>query len=126
MVSHFWIKRPVTSLTKSGIDKIWHPIPGHPDLPVETAAEMKMLAKGDPVPLDLLVQLNLVQQELARLDINSQALLNKTANVAPDLMLKIRYLLDREVTRYDNEWMEIMQRLTIAEKMEKRPVAIRS
>ena len=37
------------------LDKSGHPIPGHPELPVEAAAEMKILAKGDPVPLDLLV-----------------------------------------------------------------------
>ena len=45
------------------LDKSGHPIPGHPDLPVETAAEIKLLARGEPVPLDLLVRSNLVQQE---------------------------------------------------------------
>ena len=74
-------------------DKSGHPIPGHPELPVEAAAEIKTLSKGDPVPLDLLVRLNLVQQELTRLAINSIALLNKTVNVAPDLLLKLRDLL---------------------------------
>ena len=49
------------------LDKSGHPIPGHPDLPVETAAEIKLLARGEPVPLDLLVRSNLVQQELTRL-----------------------------------------------------------
>ena len=34
------------------LDKSGHPIPGHPELPVEAAAEIKMLAKGDLVPLD--------------------------------------------------------------------------
>ena len=63
-----------------------------------------MLTKGDPVPLDLFVCSNLVQQELTRLGINSIALLNKT----------------------DHEWKETMQRLTITERTEKRPVAIRS
>ena len=29
-------------------------IPGHPELPMETVAEMKVLASGEPVPLDLL------------------------------------------------------------------------
>ena len=57
-----------------GLDKSGHPIPGHPDLPVETAAEIKLLARGEPVPLDLLVRSNLVQQELTRLGINSMAL----------------------------------------------------
>ena len=108
------------------LDKSGHPIPGHPDLPVETAAEIKLLARGEPVPLDLLVRSNLVQQELTRLGINSIALLNKTVNVAPDVMGKLRDLLDREVDRHDREWMETMQRLTVTERTEKRPVSIRS
>ena len=90
---------------------------------METAAEIKMLAKGDPVPLDLLIRSNLVQQELTRLGINSISLLNKTVNVRPDVMLKV---LDTEFERHDHEWMKTMQRLTIAERTEKRPVAIRS
>ena len=85
-----------------------------------------MLSRGDPVPLDLLVRSNLAQQELTRLGINSIALMNKTVNVAPDVMLKLRDLLDREVERHDHEWMEPMQRLTITERSEKRPVTIRS
>ena len=108
------------------LDKSGHPIPGHPDLPVETAAEIKLLARGEPVPLDLLVRSNLVQQELTRLGINSMALLNRTVNVAPDVMGKLRDLLDREVDRHDREWMETMQRLTVTERTEKRPVSIRS
>ena len=108
------------------LDKSGHPIPGHPDLPVETAAEIKLLARGEPVPLDLLVRSNLVQQELTRLGINSMALLNKTVNVAPDVIEKLRDLLDREVDRHDRGWMETMQRLTVTERTEKRPVSIRS
>ena len=108
------------------LDKSGHPIPGHPDLPVETAAEIKLLARGEPVPLDLLVRSNLVQQELTRLGINSMALLNRTVNVAPDVMGKLRDLLDREVDRHDREWMETMQRLTVTERIQKRPVSIRS
>ena len=107
------------------LDKSGHPIPGHPELPVETAAEIKVLARGEPVPLDLLVRSNLVQQELTRLGINSIALLNRTVNVAPDVMGKLCDLLDREVNRHDREWMETMQRLTVTEKTEKRPVIIR-
>ena len=45
--------------------------------------------------------------------------------MAPDVMGKLRDLLDREVDRDDREWMETMQRLTVTEKMEKRPVIIR-
>ena len=108
------------------LDKSGHPIPGNPDLPVETAAEIKLLARGEPVPLDLLVRSNLVQQELTRLGINSMALLNRTVNVAPDVMGELRDLLDREVDRHDREWMETMQRLTVTERTEKRPVSIRS
>ena len=108
------------------LDKSGHPIPGHPDLPVETAAEIKLLARGEPVPLDLLVRSNLVQRELTRLGINSMALLNRTVNVAPEVMGKLRDLLDREVDRHDCEWMETMQRLTVTERTEKRPVSIRS
>ena len=107
------------------LDKSGHPIPGHPELPVETATEIKVLARGEPVPLDLLVQSNLVQQELTRLGINSIALLNRTVNVAPDVMGKLHDLLDREVDRHDREWMETMQRLTVTEKTEKRPLIIR-
>ena len=107
------------------LDKSGHPIPGHPELPVETAAEIKILARGEPVPLDPLVRSNLVQQELTRLGINSTALLNRTVNVAPDVMGKLRDLLDREVDRHDLEWMETMQRLTVTEKTEKRTVVIR-
>ena len=73
----------------------------------------------------MLVPSNLVQQELTRLGINSIALLNKRVNVAPDVMGQLSDLLDREVDRNDREWMETMQRLTVTEKTEKRPVIIR-
>ena len=46
--------------------------------------------------------------------------------MAPDVMGKLRDLLDREVDRHDREWMETMQRLTVTERTEKRPVSIRS
>ena len=108
------------------LDKSGHPIPGHLDLPVETAAEIKLLAREEPVPLDLLVRSNLVQQELTRLGINSIALLNRTVNRGPDVMGKLRDLLDREVDRHDREWMETIQRLNVTEREEKRPVSIRS
>ena len=48
------------------LDKSGHPIPGHPELPVEKAAEIKIPSKEDPVPLDLLLRSNLSQQELSR------------------------------------------------------------
>ena len=43
------------------LDKSGHPIPGHPELPVEKAAEKKISSKKDPVSLDLLLRSNLVQ-----------------------------------------------------------------
>ena len=46
--------------------------------------------------------------------------------MAPDVMGKLHDLLDREVDRHDREWMDTMQRLTVTEKTEKRPVSIRS
>ena len=93
---------------------------------MDTATERKVLARGDPVPLDMLVRSNLVHQELTRLGINSIALLNRTVNVVPDVMGKLRDLLDREVDMHDREGLEAMQRLTITERIEKRPVNIRS
>ena len=44
------------------LDKSRYSIPEHPELPVEKAAELKILSKKDPVPLDLLLRSNLVQQ----------------------------------------------------------------
>ena len=32
------------------LDKSGHPISGHPELPIEKAAEIKILSKKDPVP----------------------------------------------------------------------------
>ena len=85
------------------LDKSGHLIPGHSELLVEMAAEIKVLAMLDPFPLDLLVRLNLVQQELTKMGINSIALLNRTVNVAPDVMERLRDLLDREVESHDHE-----------------------
>ena len=100
------------------LDKPGHPIPGHTELPVETAAEIKVLARSDPVPLDLLVRSNLVQQELTRLGINSIALLYRTVNVAPVVMGKLRDLLDRGVDGHDRERMKTVQRLSVTERTE--------
>ena len=41
------------------LDMSGHPIPGHPELPVEKAAETNIAFKRNPVPLDLLLQSNL-------------------------------------------------------------------
>ena len=75
-------------------DKSGHPIRGHPELPVEKAAEIKILSKKDPVPLDLLLRSNLVQQELSRMNINSLSLLDKTMQVTPQAMRMLGGLLE--------------------------------
>ena len=59
------------------LDKSGHPIPGHTELSVEKADEIKILSKKDPVPLDLLLGSNLVLQELSRMNLNSLSLLDK-------------------------------------------------
>ena len=46
--------------------------------------------------------------------------------MAPDVMGKLRDLLDREMDRHDRESMKAMQRLIITERLEKRPAIIRS
>ena len=95
------------------LDKSGHPISGHPELPVEKAAEIKILSKKDPVPLDLLLRSNLVQQELSRMNINSLSLLDKTVQVIPQVMRMLGGLLEREVT----EWAAALASLTFSEKV---------
>ena len=96
------------------LDKSGHPIPGHHELPVEKAAEIKILSKKDPVPLDLLLRSNLVQQELSRLNINSLSLLDKTVQFTPQVRM-LGELLEREVTRDEPEWAAAMASLTVSE-----------
>ena len=103
------------------LDKSGHPIPGHPELPVEKAAEIKILSKEDPVPLDLLLRSNLVQQELSRMNINSLSLLDKTVQVTPQVMRMLGGLLEREVTRDDPEWTAAVASLTVSEKVKIMP-----
>ena len=103
------------------LDKSGHPIPGHPELPVKKAAEIKILSKVDPVPLDPLLRSNLVQQELSRMNINSLSLLDKTVQVTPQVMRMLGGLLRREVTRDDPEWTAAVASLTIREKMKIMP-----
>ena len=50
------------------LDKSGHPIPCHSELPVEKAAEIQILSRRDPVPLELLLRSNLVQHELSRMN----------------------------------------------------------
>ena len=103
------------------LDKSGHPIPGHPELTVEKAAEIKILSKKDPVPLDLLLRSNLVQQKLSRMNTNSLSLLDKTVQVAPQMMRMLGGLLEREVTRDDPEWAAAVASLTVSEKVKIMP-----
>ena len=103
------------------LDKSGHPIPGHPELPVEKAAEIKILSKRDPVPLDLLLRSNLIQQELSRMNINSLSLLVKTVQVTPQVMWMLFGLLEKEVTRDDPEWTAAVASLIVKEKVKIMP-----
>ena len=91
------------------LEKSGHPIPGHPELPVEKAA------------LDLLLRSNLVQHELSRMNINSLSLLDKTVQVTPQVMRMLGGLLEREVTRDDPEWTAAVASLTIREMVKIMP-----
>ena len=42
------------------LDKSGYPILGHPELPVEKAAEIEILSRKEPLLLDLLLRSNLV------------------------------------------------------------------
>ena len=90
------------------LDKSGRPIPGHPELPVEKAAEIKILSKRYPRPLDLLLRSNLDQLELACMNIIILSLLDKTVQVTPQVMRMLGGLLEREVTRDDPEWAAAM------------------
>ena len=103
------------------LDKSGHPIPGHTELPVEKAAEIKILSKEDPVPLELLLRSNLVQQELSRMNIDSLSLLDKTVQVTPQVMRMLGGLLEREVTRDDPEWTAAVASLTVSERVKIMP-----
>ena len=103
------------------LDKSGHPIPGHPELPVEKAAEIKILSKEDPVPLDLLLRSNLVQRELSRMNLNSLSLFDKTVQVTPQVMRMLGGLLEREVTRDEPEWTAAVASLTVSGKVKIMP-----
>ena len=103
------------------LDKSGHPIQGHPELPVEKAAEIKILSKKDPVPLDLLLRSNLVQQVLSRMNINSLSLLDKTVQVTQQVMRMLGGLVEREVTRDDPKCAAAVASLTVREKVKIMP-----
>ena len=104
------------------LDKSGHPNPGHPELSVERAAEIKIQSKKGPVPLNLLLRSNLVQQELSCMNINILSLLDKTVQVTPQVMRLLGGLLERELTRDDPERAAAMASLTINEKVKIMPV----
>ena len=99
------------------LDKSGHPISGHPELPVEKAAEIKK----DQVLLDLLLLSNLVQLELSRMNISSLSLLEKTVQVTPEVIRMLGELLEREVTRDDPECASVMASVTVSEKVNIKP-----
>ena len=103
------------------LDKSGHPIPGHPELPVEKADEIEIISKEDPVPLDLLLRSNLVQQEFSRMNINSLSLLDKTVQVTPQVMRMLGGLLEREVTRDDPERTAAVASLSFRKKVKIMP-----
>ena len=120
--SRFWDKETYEALPLTRwLDKSGHSIPGCPELPVEKAAEIKILSKEDPVPLDLLLRSNLVQQELSRMNINSLSLLGKTVQVTPQVMRMLGGLLEKEVTRDDPEWVAAMESLRVCEEVKIMP-----
>ena len=85
---------------------------------MEKVAELKILSKKDPVPLDLLLRSNLVQQELSRMNLS---MLEKTVQVTLQVMWMLDALLDREKTRDDPEWAAAMASLTVSEKITIKP-----
>ena len=88
---------------------------------MEKAAEIKILSEKDPVPLDLLLRSNLVQQELSRMNVKSLSLMDKTVQVTPQKMRILGGLLEREVTRNDPKWARAMASLTVSEKVKIMP-----
>ena len=69
------------------LDKSGHPIPGHTELLAEKAAEIMILSTKDPVPLDLLLCSNSVQQELSRVNMNGLSMLDKNVQFTAEVML---------------------------------------
>ena len=103
------------------LNKSGHPISGHPELPVEKAAEINILSKKDPVLLGLLLRSKLVQQELSRMNINSLSLLDQTLQVTSQVRRMLGGLLEREVARDDPEWAAAMAPLLVSEKVKIMP-----
>ena len=88
---------------------------------MEKAAEVKTSSKKEPVPLDLLLRSNLVQQQLSRMNINSLSLLDKTVQITPQVMRVLGKVFVRAVTRDDPKWEAAMAQLTVSEKIKIKP-----
>ena len=100
----FWDKATYEALPLTRwLDKSGHPIPENPELPVEKAAKIKILSKKDPVPLDLLLRSNLVQQELSRMNINSLSLLDKTLTASERSSIFKRWIKNGAADKGDLE-----------------------
>ena len=103
------------------VGQVWKSNSRTSELLVEKAAEIKILFKTDPVPLDLLLLSNLVQQELSSTNINSLSILDKKVQVTPQVMRMLVGLLEREVTRDDPEWAAAVASLTVRENVKIMP-----
>ena len=87
------------------LDKSGHPIPRHPELPVEKAAEIKIYPRRTRCPW--IVCCAQTWQELSRMNIN--------------MMRMLGGLLEREVTRDNREWATAMASFTVSEKVKIMP-----
>ena len=82
---------------------------------------VKILSKKDPVHLNLLLHLNLIQPELLRMNIDKLYLLNKTVQVTPEVMRMLGQLLEEEVTRNYSEWAATITSPTVSENVRMKP-----
>ena len=84
------------------LDKSGHSIPGHPELPVEKAAGIKILSKKDPVAFGPVATFEPVPTGTLSHAQKSFSLLDKTVQVTPQVMRMLGELLEREVNRDDH------------------------
>ena len=85
------------------VGQIWTSDSGIPLITEGESNGKKILSKKEPVPLDLLLRSNLVQQEHSRTNTNSLSLLDKMVQVTSQVMRMLGELLEREVTRDEPE-----------------------
>ena len=96
------------------LDTSGHPIPGHPELPVKKAAEIKILSEGSGA-LGSIAALKPGPAGTLSHE-HKQPLIIVTVQVTPQVMRMLGGLLEREVTRDDPEWAAAMASLTNREK----------